>query len=75
VARPSTADIEDCNRVASESHGSRTRDVLTDAVIGGAAGAALGAAAGSSQPAYGYQQPAYGYQQPAYGYQPSYGYR
>ncbi len=47
VARPSTADIEDCNRVASESHGSRTRDVLTDAVIGGAAGAALGAAGGA----------------------------
>ncbi len=47
VARPSTADIEDCNRVASASHGSRTRDVLTDAVVGGAAGAALGAAGGA----------------------------
>jgi len=44
---PSTADIEDCNREASATHGSRTRDVLTDAVIGGAAGAALGAAGGA----------------------------
>lgn len=47
ASRPGTADIEECNRVASASHGSRTRDVLTDAVVGGAAGAALGAAGGA----------------------------
>jgi hypothetical protein len=47
VVRPSAADIDDCNRVASASHGSRTRDTLTSAVIGGAAGAALGAAGGA----------------------------
>ena len=45
-ARPSTADIEDCNRYAASAH-DRTTDTVKDALIGGAAGAGLGAAGGA----------------------------
>ena len=46
AARPSTADIEDCNRYATSTH-DRTTDTVKDALIGGAAGAGLGAAGGA----------------------------
>lgn len=45
-ARPSTADIEDCNRYAASTH-NRTGDTVKDALVGGAAGAGLGAAGGA----------------------------
>jgi hypothetical protein len=45
-ARPSTADIEDCNHYASSTHNG-TADTVKDALIGGAAGAGLGAAGGA----------------------------
>jgi hypothetical protein len=45
-ARPTTADIETCNRYAS-SQQSRTTEAVKDGVIGGVLGAALGAAGGA----------------------------
>jgi hypothetical protein len=45
-ARPSAADIEDCNRYAAATH-DRVGDTLKDALFGGAAGAGLGAAGGA----------------------------
>jgi hypothetical protein len=48
VSLPSTADIEACNQYAkSETSSSNTKEVVTDAVIGGAAGAGVGAAGGA----------------------------
>jgi hypothetical protein len=46
AARPSTADIEDCNHYARASH-DRTGQTVTDALVGGLAGAGLGAASGA----------------------------
>jgi len=46
AARPSPADIEDCNRYAASTH-NRAGDTLKDALIGGASGAGLGAAGGA----------------------------
>jgi hypothetical protein len=45
-ARPSAADIEDCNRYASSTR-DKTTDTLKDALIGGAIGAGVGAAGGA----------------------------
>ena len=46
AARPSTADIENCNRYASSAHDT-TANTVKDALVGGAAGAGLGAAGGA----------------------------
>jgi len=46
-ARPSTADIEACNRYASSAGGDHTKQTLTNALVGGAVGAGLGAAGGA----------------------------
>ncbi|MFI5366685.1 MAG: hypothetical protein ACHQ4J_13795 [Candidatus Binatia bacterium] len=46
AARPSTADIEDCNRYAASTHNGAA-ETLKDALVGGAAGAGLGAAGGA----------------------------
>jgi hypothetical protein len=45
-ARPSSADIEECNRYASASHDA-TGETVKDALLGAAAGAGLGAAGGA----------------------------
>jgi len=46
AARPSAADIEDCNRYAASARNT-AGETLKDALIGGAAGAGLGAAGGA----------------------------
>jgi len=46
AARPSTADIESCNRYARTSH-DKAGDTITSALVGGLAGAGLGAAGGA----------------------------
>jgi len=45
-AKPSSAVIDECNRVASSTR-DKTRETIKDALIGGAAGAGLGAAGGA----------------------------
>jgi outer membrane biosynthesis protein TonB len=47
AARPSSADIEACNRYASSVAGNKTTEAVTNGLIGGALGAALGAASGA----------------------------
>lgn len=47
AATPSASDIEACNRYAKSVVGSRTTEVVTDALIGGAIGAGVGAAGGA----------------------------
>ncbi len=46
-AEPSSADIDACNRYASSTAEGKTKETLTDALIGGALGAGLGAAGGA----------------------------
>lgn len=45
--RPTAADIDACNRYASSAGGDRTKQTLTNALLGGAVGAGLGAAGGA----------------------------
>jgi hypothetical protein len=47
VSGPTASDIDACNRYASAFVGDRTKDTLTNALIGGAVGAGLGAAGGA----------------------------
>jgi hypothetical protein len=44
---PTAGDIDSCNRYASAFTGNRTKETLTNALIGGAVGAGLGAAGGA----------------------------
>ena len=46
-ANPPQAEIDECNREANAVQGDRTKNTVTDAVIGGAGGAGLGAAGGA----------------------------
>jgi hypothetical protein len=45
--RPSAADIDACNAYASSARQDKTKETITDALIGGALGAGLGAAGGA----------------------------
>lgn len=47
AAVPSAADIEACNQYAKSIVGSKTTEVVTDALVGGAIGAGVGAAGGA----------------------------
>ncbi len=45
--RPASVDVEDCNRYASSSAGTKTQQAVKGGAIGGLLGAALGAAGGA----------------------------
>jgi hypothetical protein len=45
--RPSVADIDACNAYAASARQDKTKETITDALIGGALGAGLGAAGGA----------------------------
>jgi hypothetical protein len=47
AVRPSAADIEACNEYASSVGRDRTKETLTDALLGGVVGAGVGAAGGA----------------------------
>ena len=47
TVRPTSADVEDCNRNASSTDGTKTQEAVKGGAIGGLLGAALGAAGGA----------------------------